>query len=41
MNRPPVACHPHKAGRYCTYCVSLFLALANAVEIESYLFLGK
>jgi hypothetical protein len=33
MNRRPIACHPYKVGRHCTYCVLLFLALAFSSSI--------
>jgi hypothetical protein len=33
MNRRPVACHPHKAGRHCTHCTSSFLTLAFSSSI--------
>jgi hypothetical protein len=34
-NRPPVTCHPYKAGRHCNYCIPLFLALAFSSSIAS------
>jgi hypothetical protein len=32
-NHRPVACHPHKAGRHCSYCVPSFLTLTFSSSI--------
>jgi hypothetical protein len=32
-DRRPVVCHPHKAGRHCTYCIPSFLTLAFSSSI--------
>jgi hypothetical protein len=33
MNHRPIAYHPHKAGRHCTYCTLSFLTLTFSSSI--------